>query len=251
MSWYVYIDGASSGPYQKDELKNFLKPADYVARVGSTAWIEAALDPDLADLFPPEPAIVDPVPEWYVIPKGKPQRGLFTTQALANMIRKNTVSPDDLVRHQSWETGVPIRETRAYGRITKDNADAGEIRIEEWSAATSTAAAPSTPAAASGKKAFRDRIRLTFEMTPAVWAILIVAALAPLVGYIGYQYFYRGSEMEFKMQYGTPAGECASDEKSKTICAHNASRCGCSEKGSCGMNCCVTYAKYNHLGKYR
>ncbi|MEK8023461.1 MAG: DUF4339 domain-containing protein [Candidatus Hydrogenedentota bacterium] len=253
MSWYVYIEDESHGPYDKEELKNFLKPTDFVAKVGTAAWMEATKDPELAALFiaPPVPADVDPM--WYVTPKGKPQRGRFTPGALANMLKKNTLQPDDLVRHESWDRGVLLRESSAYRKITSGGVKPEELTEADWLASEPAKQQPApsvaTPAASGAARSLRNRFRMDFEWTPVTMGMVALVFLLPLLGFLGYEYGYRGSDMEFRAQYGEAQDECAKDDISRTICAESPGRCGCSEKGSCAMRECIKFASYNRVRK--
>ncbi len=256
MSWYVYIDDASSGPYDKEQLAAFLKPTHFVARVGTSAWVEASQDPDLALLFIAPPVPEEIVPMWYVTPKGKPQRGRFTPQALSNMLKKNSIGPDDLLRHESWSKGLPIRETQAWKRVSA-GAQPEALMEEDWLVVTpeTAAAAIQAPAqvAAAPQSAPSLKQRFTtfsFEWTPLNIGIIVAFMAMPLTGYMIYDNYWRGSDMEFRWKYGTASGECKADEGSRSICEMNASKCGCSEKASCGMASCDRYARFNNMGKY-
>lgn len=67
LNYYVSQGGKTTGPFKTEELKklvtqNILKDNTYVYRVGGTAWVRAASDPDIKQLItlmappPPPPA---------------------------------------------------------------------------------------------------------------------------------------------------------------------------------------------------
>lgn len=245
MRWYLYRNDTVHGPYEKEELKAFLAGSDFVAKEGTDAWIEASKDLDLEDIFV---TFIAPDLEWFVTPKGKPTRGPFAQPALLNLLKRKEVGPDDAIKHASWPKAVPLRETRIYRFMTDPTVKLEDVPPDEWKNAPKQKGENAPPPPALAAKPLADRFRIDFEMTTAKKIAIALVAILPVAGYGVYEYWYKGSDMAFRAQHGTPTGDCTKDEISKNICAEQPAKCGCQEKGSCTMSGCDMYAKLKHQG---
>ncbi|MEK8023459.1 MAG: hypothetical protein AAB229_06570 [Candidatus Hydrogenedentota bacterium] len=242
MRWYLYRNDTVHGPYEKEELKTFLAPADKIARENTDAWTDASGDELLEDIFT---TFLQPVLEWHVTPKGRPQRGPFAQSALLNLLKKKEIAPDDLLKHESWPKAVPLRDTRIYRYLKDDLVKLEDVPPDEWKEAPrqKNTTAPVPP---SGRK---RRIKLDFELTTGRKIMIGLVVMTPLIGFIGYDNFYRGSDIAFRIEHGTATGNCTTDEISKTICPKNPGKCGCNPKGDCSMPACEMYRKMQQQGQ--
>ncbi|MEK8023460.1 MAG: hypothetical protein AAB229_06575 [Candidatus Hydrogenedentota bacterium] len=239
MRWYLFRNETVHGPYEKEDLKSFLTATDQVAREGSDAWGEAQKDGALEDIFT---TFIQPDLEWYVTLKGKPTRGPFAQSALLNLLKKNEIGPNDSIRHTSWPKAVPLRETRIHKYMSDAAVRLEDVPPDEWKEAPKVAGstAPVRPSgsasSAAGKK---NKFKLDIEWNAMSISIVIAALLLPLVGYMSYDSAYKGSDLELRIQYGKPAGDCRTDETSKNICGDRPLKCACKTKGDCGMPECA------------
>lgn len=123
MRWFVAIDGRVFGPYSPEQLTAFLQPQTTVTRETEVAWRAASEDPLLADVLSGK---LQPALEWYIM-KNEIVRGPYTQAALLAILDRHEMKGDDLLRHVSWETFVPFRETQFHYRMKNPRADIGEI----------------------------------------------------------------------------------------------------------------------------
>jgi len=127
MRWFVAIDGRVFGPYSPEQLTAFLQPGTMVTREAEVAWRAASEEPLLADVLAGK---LQPVLEWYVM-KNEIVRGPYTQAALLAILDRHEMKGDDLLRHVSWETFVPFRETQFHYRMKNPRANIGEISAKK------------------------------------------------------------------------------------------------------------------------
>lgn len=240
MRWYVYRGETVYGPYEKDQLAAFLTSDDLVLPEGEKEWVPAEAIPEIKEVLA---GFVSPRLEWYLIPKGKPQRGPFTRTAVIKIIRRGEVAPTDSIQHESWPEAVPLEKTRIYHFAKDPNRDPNSLPEEDL------VAAPRKKDEETPAPPKKRRIKFDFELTPGIIAAVCVLLLGPPVLWGGYQFYYRGSSLEAYHQYGTPSGDCTKDEASRKLCEKSSPKlCGCETKGSCGMSTCEMYAKIRRGG---
>ncbi|RMH54738.1 MAG: DUF4339 domain-containing protein [Candidatus Hydrogenedentota bacterium] len=282
MQWYLYRNGETLGPYDKESLRGSIQPEDLVTPVGGTEWVKAEDDAELKDLFSteaPSPAAhaagtvtdlqevtgksqPDLGIEWYIQRRPKPEQGPFALQALLRMLDRKEIKPTDLLRHQTWPKAVPFSSTRLFKAWKNPAEDPRQVPREdlvefpESTVSERTGAEPkkaerekSQTEEKDGRKGWRKKIprplAADWEWTPRNIAIIVVIALLPVAGVLIRNNLYYGSDLEFRMKYGTCSADCRSDEASRKICTTKPRKCCCppNNKGLCGMRGCEILGK--------
>lgn len=154
---------------------------------------------------------------------------------------KKFLKPDTLVWDEASQAWKPAQEFDGLKDLFK--LPGAEPKP---SAKAATQPAQGANAAKPSPKGAASRWSADFEWTLKNQIIAGVLAVAPLALYFGYQYFYMGSDQQVRAEFGTPTGDCKQDLKASVgLCKERTALCGCTQKGSCDMPSCRTYAKLN------
>lgn len=246
MRWFVYKNDRVYGPYVKEQLAAFLVAEDLIFRENSQEWKRAGDEPLLEEVLS---GYIQPKLEWFITPAGKLERGPFTRTALLAIMTRKEIKPTDFIRHISWENPVSLGHTKLYHAWKDPYIKLDDIPPDELTEAPRERAVNEPPpppkTALSTLQKMIPNVEFSFEFTPRVMAAIIAIMISPPIFLFAYDTWYAGSDMELTMQLGEPKGPCDKDSVSKEVCGQKPALCGCSEKGSCGMQGCRMYADIN------
>ena len=120
--WYTWVENQMYGPYQTEQLAEFIRVETMLCREGTEEWRAAKEFPELAFLLEGIPIELPPNVGWLVRKKDSDAvLGPFTKTKVSEMIRAGDISGQDEVKHTDWEDWELIGKTKlvAHKRLVE------------------------------------------------------------------------------------------------------------------------------------
>lgn len=120
--WYTWVENQMYGPYQPEQLSEFIKPDTLLCREGAQEWKTAGEYPELAFFLSGEAMETSPNIGWMVRMEGTDViLGPYSKNKIAEMIQKGEIKGNDLVKHTDWEEWETVSATKlvAHKRLVE------------------------------------------------------------------------------------------------------------------------------------
>lgn len=146
--WYAWVDDQMYGPYAPEQLSEFVQPTTKLCREGTEEWRAAKDFPELALLLSGVPVELPPSIGWVVRLAGtETVLGPFSKTRIMEMIEKDEIGSEDLVKHTDWDEWEAVGQTKL---IAHPKAVARQEATPPAHPALSARATPSPPTESAG-----------------------------------------------------------------------------------------------------